>query len=192
MRFKKFKREGDKMKNITLVRTAPFFLKPFNYVLRKDYLVGLLLSIVFGLSLPGCKRNAAQPIHATSSPPISVIKSTTGIVLPPSSILLTFSNEPRSNVSMWLIKLDGANAAKYPKEPRQLFVGSEAASQAGLFERMGHVSIKDPKACYFGVWEWERLQIHATEITTTADGSYVLIERFNDAVQKNPVSATNG
>jgi hypothetical protein len=150
-----------------------------------------ILIILLGFAPMGCKRNFAQPAQVSSTSTISEVKPKTGIVLPRSSSLITFDHESRADVDMWLIKLDGTNVAQYPKEPRKLFVGSEATSQAKLLERIGKISIKNPEASYFGIWDWEGLEIHAKVITTAADGSYVMIERFNEPVQQSPNSATN-
>lgn len=150
-----------------------------------------LLGILLGLASSGCERKSTQQTQVTTISVMTEIKAKTGVALPQLSSLIKFGPEPHSDVDMWLFKLNGTNAAQYPKQLNKLFIGSEAVSQAALLERTGHISIQDPTACYFGVWDWTGVQVHATLVTTTADGSYLMIERYDVNVQQSRSSTTN-
>ena len=153
----------------------------------------VMLTMLLGFALVGCRRNSeqVQQPQATTSSLRAEFKSISGVVLPESSTLIKFENQSHLDEDAWLFKLNDTNTAQYPKQLNKLFIGSEAASQAELLERIGSFSIKDPTACYTEQWDWSGVNFHAMLISTTADGSYLMITRINHTAQQGNGSTTN-
>jgi hypothetical protein len=157
------------------------------------------LALFFAIGLVGCGQKSAQkpvlPQIATASL-LAEVKAKTGVEFPSGATTLVRyeldNPESRSDVTLWFFQMEGTNAAKYPRQmDKPLYVGSAAISQAEFLERVGRISIKNPTACYFDIWEFNGLQIQATLVTTETNGSFVMIERFNENVQGGKSPATN-